>query len=57
MKELITFFKDIFLMKDCADQKVGLCQFKSVTPVEKATASVEKPSKEIKLSDLMRRSA
>ena len=56
MKELLSFFKDVFLMKDCTDSKVGLCQFKAETPVEKFEAPV-KSSKEVKLSDLMRRSA
>ena len=57
MKELISFFKDIFMIKECNDRKVGLCQFKTEEPVEKNRKLVLKPSKEVKISDLMRRSA
>ena len=56
MQELIAFFKDIFMIKECNDRKVGLCQFKAESPVEKKAKIVLK-SKDIKISDLMRRSA
>lgn len=57
MKEILAFFKDIFMIKECNDRKVGLCQFKVETPVEKPRKLVLKASKDIKISDLMRRSA
>ena len=59
MKELIAFFKDIFMISDQnSGIKVGLSQFKQEKfekkqPVKK----VKKEQKEVKLSDLMRRSA
>ena len=45
------------MIKECNDRKVGLCQFKTEEPVEKNRKLVLKPSKEVKISDLMRRSA
>jgi len=58
MNEIINFFKDIFMIND-TDKKVrvGLSQFKSTQQVPKAIKKFEKISKEVKLSDLMRRSA
>ena len=57
MREIIAFFKSIFFMNDNYDIKVGLSQFKKEqeTPVEKKKLEL-KSSKEIKISDLMRRS-
>lgn len=55
MKEIFLVIKDIFMFNS-SDTKVGLSQFKTKkieTPVEK----VVKVQKEVKLSDLMRRSA
>lgn len=57
MQEILAFFKDIFMIKECNNRKVGLCQFKAETPVEKSHKLVLKASKDIKISDLMRRSA
>lgn len=57
MQEILAFFKDIFMIKESNNQKVGLCQFKTETPVEKPRKLVLKASKDIKISDLMRRSA
>ncbi len=57
MDDLVKFFKDIFMIKECNDRKVGLCQFKTEAPVEKPRKLVLKASKDIKISDLMRRSA
>ena len=57
MHEILAFFKDIFMIKECNDRKVGLCQFKAETPVEKPRKLVLKASKDIKISDLMRKSA
>ena len=57
MKEMIKFFKEIFMLKQEDNMKLGLSQFKTVTPVEKATKKTVTPVKsEVKLSDLMRRS-
>ncbi len=56
MQEILSFFKDIFMITDNNSKvKIGLSQFKSEEqePVKK----VEKIQKEVKLSDLMRRSA
>jgi len=55
MTELINFFKDIFMISD-ENSKVGLSQFK--TPAKEPVKKVAKiQPKEIKLSDLMRKSA
>lgn len=56
MKEIIEFFKDIFMINN-DNQKVGLCQFKNNIKVEEPVKKVAKINKEVKLSDLMRRSA
>ena len=57
MKEIIAFFKEIFMITDeNPNMKIGLTQFKE----QKEEEIVEKPkkvSKEVKISDLMRRSA
>ena len=56
MKELIKLFKAIFMMKEDNNMKVGLSQFKTMTPIEKAAQNSSTPIKsEVKLSDLMRR--
>lgn len=57
MQEIITFFKEIFMIKQDDRMKVGLCQFKVEEPVAKPRKLVLKASKDIKISDLMRRSA
>lgn len=59
MNELITFFKDIFMINSQdSDIKVGLSQFKKESVKNKQTVKkVKKVNKEVKLSDLMRRSA
>ena len=54
MKEIISFFKDLFMMTE--DSKIGLSQFKVDTKVEEPVVK-EKVTKELKLSDLMRKSA
>lgn len=57
MQEIITFFKEIFMLKSEDNIKVGLTQFKPLpTPVEKAAKPIVPPKTEVKLSDLMRRS-
>ncbi len=59
MKELIAFFKDIFMISDQnSNMKVGLSQFKQEDIKKKQTVKkIKKETKEVKLSDLMRRSA
>lgn len=56
MNEIIAFFKDIFMISE-ENSKIGLSQFKEEEPVNKAVKKVEKIQKDVKLSDLMRRSA
>ncbi len=59
MKEILTFFKDIFMLSDENSKvKIGLSQFKEEDIQEKKKIKkVSKIQKEVKLSDLMRRSA
>ncbi len=57
MNDVIKFLKEIFMLKPEDNIKVGLTQFKTKTPVEKAAKKHVAPQKtEVKLSDLMRRS-
>ncbi len=57
MNDIIKFLKEIFMLKSEDSIKVGLTQFKTVTPIEKAVKKQAAPQKsEVKLSDLMRRS-
>ncbi len=57
MNEIIKFFKEIFMLKSEDSIKVGLTQFKTATPIEKASKKKAEPAKkEVKLSELMRRS-
>jgi hypothetical protein len=58
MKELITFFKEIFMITDeNSKKKVGLSQFKKELTMQETVKKVAPMPKELKLSDLMRRSA
>lgn len=58
MKELIAFFKEIFMMSDENSKvKIGLSQFKEEKAAIKPVKKIKKFEKEVKLSDLMRRSA
>ena len=58
MKELIAFFKDIFMITDENSKvKVGLAQFNREIKVQQPVKKVTKIQKEIKISDLMRKSA
>ena len=59
MKELIAFFKDILMITDENSKvKIGLSQFKKEEKESKKTVKkVAKILKDVKLSDLMRRSA
>ena len=57
MNEIVKFLKEIFMLKTEDSIKVGLTQFKSTTPIEKSLKKKPaEPKKEVKLSDLMRRS-
>lgn len=59
MKEILTFFKEIFMITDENSKvKIGLSQFKNEEkPEKKKIKKFAKPEREVKLSDLMRRSA
>lgn len=58
MKELIAFFKELFMITDENSKvKVGLAQFNREVKVQKSPKKVVKVQKEVKLSDLMRKSA
>ena len=58
MKELIKFFKDLFMITDeNSKTKVGLAQFNRELKVQQPVNKVTNIKKEIKLSDLMRKSA
>lgn len=54
MSEIVNFFKDLFMLQNDNDSMVGLSGFKKPVPV-KQVVRPKKVSKEIKLSDLMRR--
>lgn len=57
MGNLISFFQEIFMMKENNNMKVGLSYYKEVkTPVEKNSTPKASTPKELKLSDLMRKS-
>jgi len=55
MNELITFLKDILMIKEAAPISVGLSQFKTPSKPEVDDNEISIKSKDIKLSDLMRR--
>ena len=58
MKELIAFFKEIFMISDENSKvKIGLSQFKEEKEIVKPVKKIKKFEKEVKISDLMRRSA
>lgn len=58
MKEIIAFFKDLFMITDENSKvKVGLAQFNREIKVQTSPKKVLKAQKEVKLSDLMRKSA
>ena len=58
MKELITFFKEIFMLTDESSKvKIGLSQFKDNKEAKQPVKKIKKFEKDVKLSDLMRRSA
>lgn len=54
MNDIISFFKEIFMIKS-DDKKVGLCQFKkSEEPVQQKPKRTFKKTENVKISDLMR---
>ena len=58
MKEIIAFFKDIFMITDeTSKTKVGLAQFNREEKIQQSPQKITKIKKEVKLSDLMRKSA
>lgn len=58
MKEIIAFFKEIFMISDENSKvKIGLSQFKEEKEIAKPVKKIKKFEKEVKISDLMRRSA
>ena len=54
MREILDFFKDIFMIKEDTRIHVGLSQFKIEQQEITKTAQIMKKKKEVKLSDLMR---
>lgn len=58
MKEIIAFFKEIFMISDENSKvKIGLSQFKEEKEIVKPVKKIKKFEKEVKISALMRRSA
>ncbi len=58
MKEIIAFFKELFMITDENSKvKVGLAQFNRETKIQTSPKKILKAQKEIKISDLMRKSA
>lgn len=56
MNDILSFFKEIFMISDDNSKiKIGLSQFKEEK--QKNEVKIAKVQKDIKLSDLMRRSA
>ena len=57
MKEIITFLKEIFMIKEDEKIKVGLSQFKATSIIEKKEKTKDtkpKSTSQVKISDLMR---
>lgn len=54
MREILDFFKDIFMIKEDTRLNIGLSQFKVRQQEIIKTAPVKNKKKEPKLSDLMR---
>jgi len=57
MKEFILFIQDIFMLNHRTDKMIGLSQFKGdvTNPVNEVEVSLK--TKNVKLSDLMRRAS
>ncbi len=56
MGNIISFFQEIFMLKESNGTKIGLANYRDEesTPVERTSKSTHAP-KELKLSDLMRK--
>lgn len=57
MNDFVNFFKSIFMLNSNDTFKIGLSQFKPEQTLNKPKSKKIKQSKEIKLSDLMRRAS
>ena len=55
MSDIVAFLKDIFMINSSNSAKIGLSQFKPV--IEKKAVELKPVSKNVKISDLMRRGA
>lgn len=56
MGNIISFFQEIFMLKEDNSAKVGLSNFREVeTPVEQPAKKNYRTPKELKLSELMRK--
>ena len=55
MDDLVKFLKDIFMIKDSYPKNIGLSQFKTKQLAEQPVLVKDIKTKDIKLSDLMRR--
>lgn len=51
----MNFLKQLFVSDKSTDLKVGLCQFKDAVPKTQLKEELSITSKNVKLSDLMRR--
>ncbi len=54
MREILDFFKDIFMIKEDTKMHIGLSQFKVRQKEIIKSTPIKKKKKDIKLSDLMR---
>ena len=56
MENIISFFQEIFMLKENNSTKIGLADFRAEeTPVERKKSRVNNTPKELRLSDLMRK--
>ncbi|MBD5401219.1 hypothetical protein HDR58_00235 [bacterium] len=56
MGNIISFFQEIFMLKENNSAHVGLAEFREVsTPVERVSKKNTAAPKELKLSELMRK--
>ena len=57
MTDIFGFFKEIFMLQKDDGIKIGLSQFKQQKPIEPVKKDVSIKTKDVKLSDLMRRAS
>jgi len=57
MKEFILFIQDILMIKQKSDQRIGLSQFKNAVTNPISETEISLRTKNVKLSDLMRRAS